>query len=151
MPDIGFKTSVGSVYAASTDQPNPSRRLRVEESIEQGTYPTGEAIAEPMAVRFDTNGKVVKASAAAAGTADVKGIGLARRPGANYGLTVLKQGVLEGFDLSSLAFGAAVYLSDTPGRLSTAAGTVSVIVGYVEPIHNNLNGGTPGKVLRVKL
>jgi hypothetical protein len=41
--------------------------------------------------------------------------------------------MLDGFDLSGMSFGDPVYLSNNVGRVGTAAGSTSVIVGYVVP------------------
>src|SRR5688500_10885743 len=97
-------------------------------------YPfvAGEALTAGHAVYFNSSGKVVKASAAAAGTAKVAGIAL-QTVGSGQTVDVLKLGQLEGLTLTALAYGAKVYLSDTAGGLDTAAGTVSKVIGSVVP------------------
>lgn len=54
------------------------------------------------------------------------------RQGGN-GVTGMKKGLLDGYDLSALAYGAKVYLSNTDGALADAAGTNSTLVGRVHP------------------
>jgi len=46
-------------------------------------------------------------------------------------VSMLQRGVLGGYDLSGMNYDAPVYLSDTAGALSTAAGANSVLVGRV--------------------
>jgi hypothetical protein len=58
--------------------------------------------------------------------------------------------VLDGFTFSQ-AFNAAIYLSDTDGRLADAAGTVSKIAGRVLPGTANLVGAAKDKLLFVDL
>jgi hypothetical protein len=56
-----------------------------------------------------------------------------------------------GFDLSSLAYDALVYLSDTPGKLSTAAGSHSSIAGRVAAMTDrDPVTGKPSKLLFVR-
>jgi hypothetical protein len=62
--------------------------------------------------------------------------------------TAIFAGELTGFDLSALAWGADVFLSDTDGTLGTTAGTVSTVVGKVYP--GRANGETFDKILRVR-
>jgi hypothetical protein len=92
----------------------------------------GEALAELAVVRLNTSGRYVGADGSASNTADV--VGISCRPGggiAGQPTTILRQGILEGLNLSGLNTGASVYLSDTTGALSDAAGTVSVKIGTV--------------------
>jgi hypothetical protein len=50
---------------------------------------------------------------------------------AGSGVSVLKEGIVYGFTISSLNCDVALYLSDTVGALADAAGTKSVIAGRV--------------------
>ena len=92
---------------------------------------------------FDTAGRAVQSDAGAAGTALSHGI-VVKVSG--RGLTFLKRGRLGGFDLSGLAFGDPVYLSDTAGALADAAGTVSIVVGTVVAV---AEAGSPKKALYI--
>jgi hypothetical protein len=93
------------------------------------------------------SGDFVLADATVAGTAGVVGIA-ASRARAGQGVTLLYNGEMDGFDLSGLAFGAGVLLSETPGALAdtapTTAGAVTVRVGKVVKVG-------PDKVLKVEV
>lgn len=52
---------------------------------------------------------------------------------AGNAVTGVKKGLLDGFDLSALAIGAKVYLSNTDGALGDAPGTINTLVGRVQP------------------
>jgi len=91
------------------------------------------AIKAGEAVYINSNGKAALADASAAGTLGTPGVAL-NSAGAGSGVSVLKEGHVAGYDLSGLAYGAKVYVSDTAGALADAAGTVSFVVGTVVPI-----------------
>jgi hypothetical protein len=65
-------------------------------------------------------------------------------------VTALKVGVLDGFTFSQ-AYDAAIYVSDTDGRLGDAAGTVSKIAGRVIPGTSTTLGTAYDKLLSVEL
>lgn len=92
-------------------------------------------------------GDFLLADATAAATAGVKGIAGSKAT-TGQGETLLFNGEMDGFDLSALAFGAAVYLSETPGALADAvpatAGALTTRVGTVINV-----GGD--KVLKVEV
>src|SRR6185503_19512073 len=97
------------------------------------TLPTAEAVTAGAPVRLDASaGKFTNANGSSAGEARIWGIAT-RTVAAGEALTAIRNGVLDGFDLSGMNYDAAVYLSDTDGRLDTAAGTVSTVVGRVIP------------------
>lgn len=123
---------------------------RVEVSV-----PAGAALAAGATVRFDTSGKAVAASASAAGTADIYGINATRGVNqANITCQVVRRGKVTLYDanganvLDGLAYGALVYASNTAGRLSDAAGTVSVVIGRVVPIWSS---NPPEKALELSV
>ena len=108
-------------------------KVEVVESVIQMTLPTAEDITAGMAVRLDTtNGKWTKANGSSAGEARAWGVAT-RTAKSGRALTAIRKGVMDGWDLSALDYDAAVYLSDTDGRLSTVAGTTSVVIGRVIP------------------
>lgn len=128
-----------------------ANRVEVVESIRQMTLPAAEAIVAGAPVRLDTaNGKWTNANGTVAAEARVWGIAT-RTAAAGEALTAVRNGVMDGFDLSGLAYDAAVYVSDTDGRLDTAAGTVSTVVGRVIPATSNTLGTAYDKVLSVEL
>ena len=124
-------------------------QLRVEESLEQETLPAGVAIAAGQSVRKDaTTGRWALADASAAGTADAYGMAVKTVP-AGMGVTAIRRGVIEGFDLDDRDYGEQIFLSDTAGGIADAAGTASRVIGSVTPVHTHLLGGVPDKLLRV--
>lgn len=92
-------------------------------------------------------------SDANSGTAHLKTIAAiaTRTVAAGEALTGLKRGILSGFDFSSQAYHAPIYVSDTVGRLADAAGTTSLQIGRVEPAFGNLAGAAADKYLRVDI
>lgn len=100
----------------------------------QYTYPGEEAITGGQAVRLSTStGKLTKSNGTTAPEARLKGIATRSPEATGLGVTVIRKGFLDGYDLSALAYDAPIYLSDTDGRLSTVVGTVTVLVGRVVP------------------
>lgn len=100
------------------------------------TYISAAAVAALQPVYIDSNGRAALADASVAGTAGVRGLALLK-VGALQPVACIKEGAVSGFDLSGLAYDAPVYLSDTAGELADAAGTVSVVVGRVEPMSDS--------------
>ena len=90
----------------------------------------GAPVTPLQAVHTDTDGDVILSDASLAGTAIFDGVVM---NGAADGgtVTVVREGAVFGFDLSSQTYGDVIYLSDTAGALADAAGTVSVAVGKV--------------------
>ena len=71
------------------------------------------------------------------------------RPG--VGLTAIRIGIMDGYDLSALAYDADVFLNPVNSNLATTAGTPSVIVGRVVTGQYNLLGRPADKLLLVEL
>lgn len=126
-------------------------KVEVVESIRQMTLPAAEAIVAGAPVRLDTStGKFTNANGTTAPEARVWGIAV-HSAAAGEPVTAIRNGVMDGFDVSGLAYDAPVYLSDTDGRLDTAAGTVSVVVGRVIPATGTTLGTAFDKILSVEL
>jgi hypothetical protein len=106
-----------------------TERARLIESVLGATHEAGVAITAGQAIHLNSSEKWVLADATAAGNAAGVHIAL-KSAGAGAGLTGLKIGEVAGIDVA-LAPGSPVFLSNTPGGLDTAAGTVSVQVGRV--------------------
>lgn len=104
------------------------------------------AITRGQAVYITAAGLVGVASGAAAGTAVYAGIATSSAP-AGQRVEYIEKGLVSGFTLTALDYGAVVFLGDTAGTLDTAAGTVSVAVGRVDQI---LLSTGPVKVLNTK-
>lgn len=119
--------------------------------VVQHDFQLGADLAEPGPVILDgATGKVLPSNAAAGGTAKVWGIAVSSGKSGQT-VTVVRVGVLEGWDLDALNFQADVFASDTAGKADTAAGTVSVKLGDVMPVYSQAITAVPKKVLRVQL
>ena len=128
-----------------------ANKVSVVESIVQMTLPTAEAVTAGAPVRIDTStGRFTKANGTVAAEARIYGIA-ARTVVAGAPVTAIRKGVMDGFVLDALAYDAAVYLSDTDGRIGDAAGTVSTVVGRVIPGTSNNIGVGLDKLLFIDL
>lgn len=117
---------------------------------DQSTYPAAEAITAGAPVRLDTaTGRWTNANGSVAAEAATH-VAL-RTVGAGESVTAARRCTVDGFDLSALAYGAPVYLSNTDGRLADAAGTVSAVVGRVVPGFATTIGVAADKLLDVQL
>lgn len=79
-------------------------------------------------------GKAGKADANVSGKEQARGI-VVKRQGTT--VSIMKRGYLSGFDIAALAYDAQVFLSDTAGKLDTAAGTLAVPCGRVSCYTND--------------
>lgn len=124
-----------------------ANKVEIVSSIDQRTFPAAVAITAGAPVQVNASGKWIIAlgttAAAARRTYIATRTVLAGQP-----LTAIRQGVLDGFDLSALAYNAPVYLSDA-GAVDTATGTVTTILGYVEPGWAQPLGTAADKILAV--
>lgn len=126
-------------------------RVEVVESVIQMTLPAAEAITAGMAVRIDTTtGKWTKAKGTEAGEARAWGVAT-KTVAAGMPVTAIRKGVMDGWDLSAMAYDDPVYLSDTDGRLSTVAGTVSTVLGRVIAGTSTTLGTAYDKILSVEV
>lgn len=122
-------------------------RVEVVESDIQQTSLAAEAITAGAPVRDDGNGLFTNSNGTDATEANAYGVAT-KTVVAGFPVTAVRKGVLDGFT-GLPAFGAAVYVSDTDGRLADAAGTVSVKVGRVIPGTAELLGAANKKLLFV--
>ncbi|MBI3161287.1 MAG: DUF2190 family protein [Chloroflexi bacterium] len=91
-------------------------------------------IAAGQPLYIDANGKANIADANGSAPANTY-IGIAMQSiKAGQAVDAAVEGDVVGFDLSGLAYGAAVYVSNTAGELADAAGTATLLVGYVYPM-----------------
>lgn len=125
--------------------------VHVVRSDEQHTLIAAAAITAGQAVHQDANGKwaVVDSDAAGIGP-DFWGIATATVP-AGMPVTAIKRGLMDGFDLSGLAYGALVYTSVTPGNLDTATATGAIPIGRVLAALAQSVGVAPDKILEIGL
>lgn len=126
-----------------------AKRIEIEESIQQDTPDCAEPIT-PGPVRLVTaTGNIVRAKADAAPNARVYGIASRTAP-QNTACTVIRRGVMYGYDFTGVAFDADIFL-DNDGDLNTAPGTVATRIGRVIAVKANLLGKPHHKALSVEL
>jgi hypothetical protein len=116
----------------STTQPNKGvRLLRGQDDImhQLGTFQAGEALVSGDVVSLGTDNKMYKADANGTGNLLLpRGVVVEDIPSGSWG-TLFDHVTLAGY--SGLAnAGAQLYLSDTAGKIGTAAGTTSIVVGW---------------------
>lgn len=122
------------------------------ESIQQRTSTCAVDIPARSAVKFDANGKWVLATAstASSGVGAFYGVSTNTKTiKAGYPLTAVRVGLMDGFTFTQ-AYGAAIYLSDTPGKLADAPGGNSVRVGQVVPGWAQPIGSAADKLLSLE-
>jgi len=93
-----------------------------------------EAITPGQTVYQTSTGTWGVADGNASGKFQLRGIALKKAGSKGQAIDILVEGYVAGFDLSSLAYDAQVFLSDTAGKLADAAGTHSVPCGRVVAI-----------------
>ena len=114
----------------------------------------GSNLAQNQSVYLDpTSGTYMPTSSASSATANFRGLIVSPPIGYPNNLTVdvVESGYVSGFDLSTLKPDDLVYVSDTPGKLSSTPGTVNAVVGRVAVLTDNTYGsGLPSKILYVR-
>lgn len=131
-----------------------ANKVEIVESFEQVTLPTAETVHPGQAARLETStGKLTKANATSAAEARVLGIATGAVANvAGQPVTVIKRGVIDGYDLSGLDYDDPVYLSATDGTLTdTAPGAYGedILVGRVIPGTSTTLGTAYDKLLLV--
>lgn len=103
----------------------------------------GEVISPGQAIYFMTTGRCGVAAAGTAGKQQARGIALGPNGGSSgniaigQGFSYLKRGHMAGYTLTSMAYGALLYLSNTAGQLDTVVGTMTVRAGMVVPVSDS--------------
>ena len=137
-----------TIMAPPAGQKLTNPYLRIVESIQQDT-PDASVPLTPGPVRIvPADGTIDRAKSDVAGNAACYGVIVKRVPG-GCASTVIRRGVIFGYDLSNVPFGALVYL-DNDGDLSTAKGTIEVIVGRVIALKAAPYGQPNDKALAVE-
>lgn len=95
-----------------------------------------ESVTAGQIVFIDTAGKAQLADANAAGEQQARGMVL-EAAGAGEGTSILRRGQVYGFTLTSQAYDAPIFLSDTVGAMADAAGTMTVPVGVVQGLSDS--------------
>lgn len=71
---------------------------------------------------------------------------------AGEAVTLVRRGLMDGWDFANVAFGEGVFVSDTVGRLAdTVSGTTALTVGHVVPGFATTLGTTADKLLYVEI
>lgn len=99
-------------------------KAEILDFIAAATITAGQALYQ------DSAGKVNLADANGSGTLQFRGIALTGG-GAGQAISVLKKGHVYGFTVSSVAYDAALFLSNTAGALGDSAGATSINCGRV--------------------
>lgn len=122
--------------------------VHVVHVIEQMTAPAAVAVTAGQVVAFDANGKWFLALATTAANAGRRRAIAVKTVAIGETLTGVFRGIVDiPGALDSLAFDAAIFLSDTAGTLADAAGTVSTSVGTIVP--GWASGATADRLLAV--
>jgi len=128
------------------------KKVDISESLQQKTHPAGEALDAFDVVRQDSvTGRWVKTDVNALTAAKARsayGMVVKKvQPGES--VTAIRRGRISGLNIAALGYGAALFLSDTNGRVADAAGTVSKCVAMVEAVDTNPIGTAPSKILMI--
>lgn len=111
-------------------------------------YIAGAAITKGQLVAMDTDGTIDPADGSDTTYLlnQCKGVAL-NAGGAGQAISVLEDGECYGFTVSALNAGALLYVHDTAGVMSTAAGTKTFIVGRVTALADK----AATKVVRIQI
>lgn len=115
-----------------------NRKVNVEfaEEAEIRDIREAETLAVGDVVYVTAAGKALKANADGVAPLKAQGRGIVTmRTGST--VSVMKRGYLAGYDLSGLDYDAQVFISETPGKLATVAGTIPVPCGRVSCLTND--------------
>jgi hypothetical protein len=127
----------------------PNLANQDDPGVDVATRIAGASIAAGQVTTVDTNGYAQVADASVTGSQQPDGINIVLPKNQGQAISVVRAGIVAGYDLSALAFGALVYL-DTAGQISTTAnGTKTVPLGKVVPSARVNADGTVDKLLQV--
>jgi hypothetical protein len=117
-----------------------ANKVEIVESGLQLTLPAAEAVTAGQAVRIDVStGKFTKSNSTSAAEARVYGFA-SKTVAAGEPLTAIRNGVMDGFDLSGLDYDDPLYLSNTDGAISDS--DVSANEQQTVTLNNTPTGGT---------
>ncbi len=115
------------------------------------TLPAGEALTAGQLVRINASGQFIRANGTTATTGRAYGVVTRSVSVAGPAVTAIKKGVMDGFEVSALAYDADLFASNTPGMLADAAGTTPKVIGKVIPVWSQVLAGVPNKIVLVDL
>lgn len=119
--------------------------------VRQSTKVAGEDITAGAPIVQNTSGKWVNTDAN--GTTSLLAVDAiaTRTVKSGMSLTGIAEGRLDGFVFTDQAYGATIFASNTVGRLADAAGSTSMVVGYVEAATGNPITASHDKILNVNI
>lgn len=123
-------------------------KLNIDQSVIQDTQPAGEDLTAGNVVAYNAAGRFVKAVANAA-AGGMYGV-VRRTVKQGESVTAVRKGVVEGFNLDALAYGAQVFSSATAGAISDTLGTGTAL-GRVIPGRSNRATSPADKLLFIDL
>lgn len=129
MANIALQTAVSA-------KTRPELTIADANFLQTKTLPASEAITcgAPVRIVPSSTGAGKWANGNATDEAENKVWGIATRTVvAGEAVTAVRKGIVDGFEISSLDYGAIVFLSDTDARIADAAGTMIVPIGRVVP------------------
>lgn len=135
-----------AAIAVSTLPNSGDPAISVEESWQQLTATGAATLTAGQTVKYDSNGRWVAAGA----TGAVDGI-LTRSIVAGEAGTAIRKGILDGFVLDALAYGANVFAGATGTVDTTGTPGTNPEVGKVVPGRSHLRGNAPDKLLLVDI
>lgn len=119
--------------------------------VRQTTLAAGEDITAGAPLTINSTGKFVNSDANGAAPLNTCKAISTRTVKSGQSVTGIQEGDMDGWDLSGLAYGALVYVSDTVGRIGSGSGTASLPLGYVKPATGNPITSSHDKVLHVNV
>jgi hypothetical protein len=119
--------------------------------VRQLTLAAGEDITAGAPVTQNSTGKLVNSDANGSSPLNrVQGIAT-RTVKSGQSVTAIQEGRLDGYDLSSYAYGDPIYVSDTVATLASGSGTTSLQVGRVEAAAGQPITSAHDKILAVNI
>lgn len=116
-----------------TTQATSDNQISVVESFEQIDLPATETVVAGAPVRIDSSaGTLRNGNGTTNDEADIYGLAI-NGATIRMGITALRRGIVDGFDLSALDYWSPIYVSDTDGRIADTPGTLNKAIGWVIP------------------
>jgi ABC-type spermidine/putrescine transport system permease subunit II len=122
-------------------------RIEIVDSEEQMTHPAGVALIAGNSVVSNSNGAWILADS----VTNKLGIHIALRSAAlgEPGVTAVRKGLIDGFNIAAMLINAPIYVSDVPGAIATGTGTGNIQIGRVVAAHAQPNATAPDKIIRL--
>ena len=119
-------------------------------TVDQITGVAGESLNAGAPVYLKaTDGKFYHSDANGTGTTACYGVNL-NKVAAGQAVTIVRVGLIAGYNLDGLNFGVSVFTSATAGAIADATSTGAIPIGHVVPVFGNATLGTADKLLKVE-